>query len=158
VLENVRTACNNRAGGSVKVQFAQKAVIIEGDSILLVQKADDDPHNPSRWELPGGRLEERETIDEHLMREVWEESGLRVAPGRPLSIWSWNMDIDSSVVSVVAVARMCSLVSGNVTVENQTHGDFLAAARWVPLNTLQELEINPDQKPIIDEVVNSSRP
>ena len=46
-----------------------------GDDVLLVQNKD------GSWTFPGGRLEERETPDEALAREVWEEARARFAPG-----------------------------------------------------------------------------
>lgn len=47
------------------------------DRVLLVQRA---PHDsmPNRWEIPGGAVDEDETVVGGLAREVWEESGLEV--------------------------------------------------------------------------------
>ncbi|POS76276.1 hypothetical protein DHEL01_v205330 [Diaporthe helianthi] len=47
------------------------------DRVLLVQRA---PHDsmPNRWEVPGGAVDENETVFGGLAREVWEESGLEV--------------------------------------------------------------------------------
>lgn len=49
----------------------------EPDRVLLVQRA---PHDsmPNRWEIPGGAVDENETVVGGLAREVWEESGLEV--------------------------------------------------------------------------------
>lgn len=46
-----------------------------GDDVLLVQNKDE------TWTFPGGRLEDSETLDEALHREVWEEARARLAPG-----------------------------------------------------------------------------
>ncbi len=51
------------------------AVGFVGDDVLLVQNKD------GSWTFPGGRLEERETIDEALERELWEEARATLAPG-----------------------------------------------------------------------------
>ncbi|ROW17694.1 hypothetical protein VPNG_00979 [Cytospora leucostoma] len=47
------------------------------DRILLVQRASHDSM-PNKWEIPGGAVDDGETILDALAREVWEESGLKV--------------------------------------------------------------------------------
>lgn len=47
------------------------------DRILLVQRASHDSM-PNRWEIPGGAIDDGETVLGGLAREVWEESGLKV--------------------------------------------------------------------------------
>lgn len=51
-----------------------------GDDVLLVQNKD------QTWTFPGGRLEDNETLDAALHREVWEEARAHIAPGyRPVA-------------------------------------------------------------------------
>jgi ADP-ribose pyrophosphatase YjhB (NUDIX family) len=54
------------------------AVIIQKDKVLLIQRG----HAPMRgeWSLPGGALEVGETLEEGVVREVLEETGLLVEP------------------------------------------------------------------------------
>lgn len=47
------------------------------DRILLVQRASHDSM-PNKWEIPGGAVDDGETILDALAREVREESGLKV--------------------------------------------------------------------------------
>ena len=51
-------------------------VIQEVGRILLVQEAKQE--NRERWNLPGGHLEENETLYQGALREVFEETGLHV--------------------------------------------------------------------------------
>ncbi len=48
---------------------------------LLIRRNPDDFGN---WEGPGGAVEENETLEEAVMREVLEETGLSVTPERIL--------------------------------------------------------------------------
>lgn len=48
--------------------------------LLLVKRAN--PPAQGRWSLPGGRQESNETALEGVVREVWEETGIRVKVSR----------------------------------------------------------------------------
>lgn len=47
------------------------------DRVLLVQRASHDSM-PNKWEIPGGAVDDNEIVLGGLVREVWEESGLKV--------------------------------------------------------------------------------
>src|SRR5437762_8381547 len=72
----VCSPCRNGGERAVSIRkpfFAQKAFIWNHGRLLLVRKSDEDPNQPGRWEVPGGRMEFGEEVDEHLIREVNEE-------------------------------------------------------------------------------------
>lgn len=138
----------------MKIRFAQKAVILRQQELLLVRKSALDPNNPNRWELPGGRLDGDESVDEALRREVREEVGLEVTPGRLLHLWEWNLRTTDETVKVIAVARFCEIESGTVSRVNNTAEDFLSDVRWVPLSSALDLPLISDQEYVIKEVAN----
>ena len=47
--------------------------------ILVLKRSSDSKINPSRWELPGGRIDDDESFDNALKREIQEETGFSVA-------------------------------------------------------------------------------
>lgn len=58
-----------------EITITASALIRQGDSILLVyQHREQDPY--PTWALPGGRLEQGESLAHGLVREVREETGL----------------------------------------------------------------------------------
>jgi 8-oxo-dGTP pyrophosphatase MutT (NUDIX family) len=50
--------------------------------VLLVEQRDDE-----RWSTPGGAIEPDETPADAVVREVWEETGLLVAPVQVLGVY-----------------------------------------------------------------------
>jgi 8-oxo-dGTP pyrophosphatase MutT (NUDIX family) len=137
-----------------RIDFAQKAVITDGERVLLVRKSSEDPHNPGRWELPGGRMKASEDVDAHIIREVREETGLTVKPGRAICLWDWTMDWHGEEVKVVAVSRYCELTSLTAVAQQLEEDDFLAEQQWFQKSELAELDVIPSQLATINEVVN----
>jgi ADP-ribose pyrophosphatase YjhB (NUDIX family) len=74
--------------------FVVAAIIRRGDELLLIrQRGQDDP--AAYWAIPGGRVEREETVTAALVREVWEETGLRVGEIGPLAYTTWIEERES---------------------------------------------------------------
>ena len=50
-------------------------VVMRGEQILICQRKAG-VHNGLKWEFPGGKLEDGESPEEALVRELWEELGV----------------------------------------------------------------------------------
>jgi ADP-ribose pyrophosphatase YjhB (NUDIX family) len=59
-------------------------VVIDGTKVLLVRRGQEPLKG--EWSLPGGALELGETLQQGVVREVLEETGLMVAPGGIIEI------------------------------------------------------------------------
>ena len=56
------------------------AIIRQEGKVLIARRAPKESY-PGKWEFPGGKLEEKETPEEALTREVREELGMSVRVG-----------------------------------------------------------------------------
>ena len=140
------------------IQFAQKAFIERDGHLLLVRKSDQDPEQPNLWEVPGGRIEFGESLDDHLCREVREEVGLEVVPHEPFAIWQWMMtgrgELAGEMVQVVAVARRCVPVSSALSDANRTADDFLGEAEWVLTAKVLSRDLIPSLVPAMERYLH----
>ena len=79
--------------------------VINGEGRVLAIRRRDNGH----WEPPGGVLELDETIEEGLVREVREETGLTVCPDRLTGVYK------NIARGIVALVFRCSVAGGEVT-------------------------------------------
>lgn len=68
----------------IKVSGAAVVDSLENPSLLLVARRSAPPKFAGMWEFPGGKVEEGESFEEALHRELGEELGIRVRLGREI--------------------------------------------------------------------------
>lgn len=60
-------------------------VVVAGGRVLLIKRGK--PPLEGRWSIPGGTVELGETLEEALVREMDEETGLAIEPLRLLTVF-----------------------------------------------------------------------
>jgi 8-oxo-dGTP diphosphatase len=111
---------------------AQKAMIRKGNEFLILKRSPDRPTYPNHWDFPGGMLEHGEDPEKGILREVSEESGLKVNVIKPIFCASRNVN-DRHVFFVV---YECELVSGEIQLSNE-HTEF----RWANREEILKLPV-----------------
>ncbi len=81
-MSTIRSS-NNRSPSESIVHVAVAVIRNENNEILIQQRAAN-THQGGLWEFPGGKLEEGETVEQGLIREIKEELDIQVLLSRPL--------------------------------------------------------------------------
>jgi 8-oxo-dGTP diphosphatase len=116
-------------------RLAVGAVVLRSDgAVLLVQRGE--PPARGSWTLPGGKVEPGETPEQAVVRELAEETGLRVAPIAVVE----TLDLEREGYAYRIVDFACSLVEDG---EPRAASD-VAAARWVPPSEFATLGLTPE--------------
>lgn len=87
---------------------AVKAVVHYRGRFLVVLRSELDGLDPGVYELPGGRVEFGEGLEEALTREVEEEVGLRVEPVGIVDAWCSIKDSDLQLVGITYACEASS--------------------------------------------------
>ncbi len=91
-----------------------KAIIERNGKYLLIKSKN---YEGDCWEVPGGRLDDGESFEECLIREVMEEVGLKVDILRELN--SWEVEVSSRDMLLKGRTYFCSYVSGEVVLSDE---------------------------------------
>lgn len=100
-------------------------------------------HLAGYWEFPGGKVNEGESMEFALVRELQEELDILVSVGKRLGEVSWN---DSST-TIRLVPFLCEILSGQP--QPLEHEEV----RWCSSDEFGELEWAPADRPILDELI-----
>jgi 8-oxo-dGTP diphosphatase len=106
------------------------------------------------WSLPGGLVETGERLDAAVVREVFEETGLRVRPSSRFEIFERIMRDASGRAEYhyVLVDYVCRVVKGTLRA-----GDDVSRVRWVKRGDLGQYRLTEGTLAVIERALNARR-
>lgn len=118
------------------------AIIIEDGKVFATQRGYGEFKDG--WEFPGGKIEEGESPEAALRREIMEELETEVAVGRLLTTVEW----DYPTFHLSMDCFVCSIVLGDLHLREHE------AARWLTADLLRSVDWLPADEeliPLIEE-------
>jgi ADP-ribose pyrophosphatase YjhB (NUDIX family) len=116
----VKVISGDRIGKEGRLAIGCSAFVFDSkrEKVLLLQRADD-----GRWAVPGGAMEAGESLSEACMREVFEETGLKVKVNRLLSVYTSPHRLltylDGNKLQAVNLHFEAEIVDGKLTVNHE---------------------------------------
>ena len=123
----------------MKLFVGTKGLVMYDGKVLLLRESGvyEDGTNVGKWDVPGGRIDPDEAVRDGLVREVIEETGLRVEPEVLLGVFDGYPKIKGEDCHVVRLYFRCKANTDEVTLssdhdlyewvdpKNPGHKDFM---------------------------------
>jgi len=119
------------------MQTVVAAIIIRDRCVLLTRRGPDEKL-AGYWEFPGGKVEDGESLDACLERELQEELGVQSCAGDVLMESKYHYE--HGVISLVAIKT--EILQGEIKLIVHDR------AEWVPLTDLLSYRLAPADIPI----------
>lgn len=104
----------------------------EEGKILILKRSTDSKTNPGKWELPGGKVDQGESFDQALIREVHEETQLKITLDHVVGVSEQNLHL----IRAVHIIMSGKIIEGNLTLSSEHEG-----YAWVFFENLVEYEL-----------------
>lgn len=127
------------------LQVGVKVLLKQGDKYLFLRREPKFKAGPQKWDIPGGRIEPDEPLEEALAREVSEETGLTLEKVDKL-LAAQDIFVPGKDIHVVRLTYVGG-ASGEVAISDE-HDDY----KWL---TLEEILAEQHIDPYLIEVLES---
>jgi 8-oxo-dGTP diphosphatase len=107
-------------------------LINEEGKLLILKRSTDSKTNPGKWEFPGGKVDQGESFDQALVREVYEETQLKIALDHVVGVSEQNLHL----IRAVHIIMSGKIIEGQLTLSDEHEG-----YAWVFFENLPEYEL-----------------
>ncbi|MBN3521925.1 (deoxy)nucleoside triphosphate pyrophosphohydrolase [Algoriphagus lutimaris] len=121
------------------------AIIIHLNKVLVAKRSSS-MSQPGMWEFPGGKLEEGESLEESLIREIKEELGIEISVGSQLTVSKFTYS-EEKIVELTPF--ICAWESGDIRVLEHER------VVWMEIGDLSVLNWAPADIPVFNELLEN---
>lgn len=121
------------------------AAILEKENKILIARKREGKPLAGYWEFPGGKIENGETPEEALIRELYEEMSIKIKVKKYVGESIYNYG-EGKIVSLKGF--MAKIEEGNIRLTD--HDQY----KWVTLKEIKNYKIAPADIPLIENINN----
>ena len=118
------------------------AIILDGEKIFATQRGYGE--FKGGWEFPGGKIEQDETPEQALKREIREELDTEIEVGELFD----TVEYDYPTFHLIMHCFICTVTSGKLVLKEHE------AAKWLTRDTLNSVDWLPADKGLIEKLGN----
>jgi 8-oxo-dGTP diphosphatase len=117
------------------------AIIFSSGKILVTQRPNN-KRNASKWEFPGGKVNEYESEVQSIEREILEELNLQITAEKRL------IPVSHGDFQIELIPYICKIKSGQLQLNE--HQNFV----WASMEELKHFQLCEADIPILDQIKN----
>lgn len=135
---------------SMILQIGVKVLIHGSDGrYLFIERTDILQNETAKsWDIPGGRIEPEESLDQALAREVKEEIGVDIA-GEPQLINAQDIFVPAKDLHVVRLTYLLDFDPTDITLSNE-HQNY----QWLSLGEARAIPVEPFLKETLEKLAS----
>jgi len=137
-----------------KLFVATKAFIIFHGKILILRESNkyQDGANANKYDVVGGRIKPGQNFLESLLREIEEETKLKVTVGNPFYVGEWRPIVKGEEWQIVGTFFECKADDDKVEL-SEDHDDY----KWIDPIEYLSYPIIENLKPAFEKYIEYSR-
>ncbi len=120
------------------------AVIVKDDKVLILQRSADETTYPNLWELPSGKKEESESVEQTLVREVKEEAGIEISAVEQIAAFNYQIEKEFEVHNCTQINFLATAEKSDVVLSLE-HQHW----RWISEEEINDYGISESTKEVI---------
>lgn len=114
------------------------AIIINRNKALIVQRSQDEDVGPGLWEIPGGKVESSETLEDALIREVQEETALDIVPLKVSGDFNYQVVRDARIRQTKQINFLAKAKNIDKLKLSSEHQDY----KWIKVEEIDNFDIS----------------
>ncbi|MBP2643090.1 MAG: hydrolase [Firmicutes bacterium] len=118
------------------------AIVVKNNKFLIAQRSPTFKV-PYKWEFPGGKMEDGETPEQCLEREILEELNIKIL----VTNFFDQSPYDYPHGKILLLAYFATWVSGEIRLNNE-HIDYC----WATIDELSQYDFSPADIPIVQKL------
>lgn len=117
-------------------------IIIKDSKVLIIQRAASEEAYPNLWEVPSGKKEPMEKIEDTVVREVFEETGLKTKVIKVINVFNFSVEKTDEVRDVTQINFLLEPNGESEVKLSVEHQNFV----WVTKDELNKYNLSDETK------------
>ncbi len=134
---------NRKISNMLKTIEVVAAIIVEQDRIFATQRGYGEFKD--MWEFPGGKMEQGESREDALVREIQEELDTEISVDKFLC----TVEYDYPAFHLTMHCFICSILKGDLVLREHE------AAKWLTRDELYSVDWLPADISVVSEILNN---